>query len=137
MCAVFANVCEEIWKIKQEMQNIAKAFKRKVTFGKISTLCNNSLVPIVHPHAKSTSLKILSESLLGSLNSLSASLDIFHDNLSQAKSALILKSLDHTGATKNLKLNVLTVQKKNIGAVQGVLEKLHRKIDKAPVSLPY
>lgn len=97
-CQFIINTCEEVMNIKNELSNITKQFKQKVIAMK------EDVSFIVE--TKSHNLKTFADELLGFLNSLTMSIDHFHNDLVKLKNLAIHKTLNHHGKEKSLVLNL-------------------------------
>ena len=93
---VLSQVCEDILKVKTELQNTATSFRKKA-----NTMKDNRT--LLSYEAKSNNLNVLRHETLDSLHSLVGKLDTTQQALVQARSLFTLK-LDESHAIFNMQL---------------------------------
>lgn len=93
---LLSQVCEEILKLKTELQNTATSFRKKANF-----LKDNRMLLVYE--AKSNNLNVLRDETLTSLHSLVGKLDSMQQALVQARSLFTLK-LDESTSVFNMQM---------------------------------
>lgn len=91
-----SQVCEEILKLKTELQNTATSFRKKANF-----LKDNRMVLVYE--AKSNNLSVLRDETLTCLHSLVGKLDSTQQAIVQARSLFTLK-LDESTTVLNMQI---------------------------------
>ncbi|CDW88949.1 UNKNOWN [Stylonychia lemnae] len=126
------NVSEELLKIKNELQSMAKQYKRKIQLIKDDKIMFNKF------ETKSNNLKILGEELLNQLHLLTGQVDQTHNSINMLKSLALIKNSDHKGKTLQA---YVSLNFSNASNQQGVnnyeIQGLIKNIDQIPLSIPY
>ena len=87
----YIKLSDEILTIKTEMMQISKHSKRK------SVLLKEDKLVITKFETKSNSVKILAEEVVIALQGFASQVELLQANVSQMKTVMMVKRLDHRG----------------------------------------